>query len=266
MALAPSNKKLFIGGVSWDTTDESFRAYFEQFGELEDSVVMRDQEGKARGFGFVVFRDGAGCDKVLSAGTLSLDGREIEAKRAVPKGETFRGPRQPMGGYGGGGGGGPPPDLRCSKIFIGGVPPDMTSKHLEAYFAKYGNVTDAVVMTHRDTGRPRGFGFVTYEQPRSVDKVMEDGREHVIEGKMVEIKRSIPRGYAPPPSGGLRGRGPPGAWGGREDFGGPAPRWDGPPSRGGGRDGWGYEHSRAAGYPGPDGHAGGYERGGYGRE
>uniref|UniRef100_A0A672KCD8 RRM domain-containing protein n=1 Tax=Sinocyclocheilus grahami TaxID=75366 RepID=A0A672KCD8_SINGR len=49
-------RKLFIGGLSFETTDESLRAHFEQWGTLTDCVVMRDPNTKrSRGFGFVTY-------------------------------------------------------------------------------------------------------------------------------------------------------------------------------------------------------------------
>ncbi|XVF60228.1 hypothetical protein PTKIN_Ptkin08bG0027900 [Pterospermum kingtungense] len=62
------------------------------------------------------------------------------------------------------------------------------------HFGKYGEITDSVIMKDRKTGQPRGFGFVTYAEPSVVDKVIED--THVINGKQVEIKRTIPKGAA----------------------------------------------------------------------
>ncbi|KAG2311675.1 hypothetical protein Bca52824_023232 [Brassica carinata] len=48
--------KLFVGRVSWETTEETFAKYFEKFGKVVDSVIMRDRmTGKPRGFGFVTF-------------------------------------------------------------------------------------------------------------------------------------------------------------------------------------------------------------------
>lgn len=49
---------MFIGGLNWETTDESLRAYFEQFGEITECTVMREnQTGRSRGFGFLTFKD-----------------------------------------------------------------------------------------------------------------------------------------------------------------------------------------------------------------
>ena len=53
--------KLFVGGLSWQTTEEGLRFYFEKFGELVDVALMTDKRtGQPRGFGFVSFKDPAG--------------------------------------------------------------------------------------------------------------------------------------------------------------------------------------------------------------
>ncbi|KAI3828117.1 hypothetical protein L1987_02214 [Smallanthus sonchifolius] len=78
------------------------------------------------------------------------------------------------------------------KIFIGGLAKDTTIDTFVKYFGKYGELTDSVIMKDRQTGRPRGFGFVTYGDPSVVDTVIAE--THVINGKQVEIKRTIPKG------------------------------------------------------------------------
>ena len=49
-----------------------------------------------------------------------------------------------------------------TKIYIGGLPYSTTELELKDEFAQYGNILDAVVITDRETGRSRGFGFVTF--------------------------------------------------------------------------------------------------------
>ncbi|KAL3653148.1 hypothetical protein CASFOL_002829 [Castilleja foliolosa] len=78
------------------------------------------------------------------------------------------------------------------KIFIGGLARDTTLDTFVKYFGKYGEITDSVIMKDRHTGRPRGFGFITYADPFVVDTVIAE--THVINGKQVEIKRTIPKG------------------------------------------------------------------------
>ncbi|GMP53229.1 hypothetical protein CsSME_00018756 [Camellia sinensis var. sinensis] len=78
------------------------------------------------------------------------------------------------------------------KIFIGGLAKDATLDQFTKYFGKYGEITDSVIMKDRHTGRPRGFGFITYADPSVVDTVIAE--THIINDKQVEIKRTIPKG------------------------------------------------------------------------
>ncbi|KAJ8773148.1 hypothetical protein K2173_028325 [Erythroxylum novogranatense] len=78
-------------------------------------------------------------------------------------------------------------DCRCVLL-------DMMLDVFLQHFEKYGEVTDYVIMKDRHTGRPRGFGFITYADPSVVDTVIQD--DHIIGGKQVEIKRTIPKGAA----------------------------------------------------------------------
>ena len=69
--------KLFIGGISWETTEEKLKEYFENYGEVVQTVVMREKfTGRPRGFGFVVFSDPSVLDRVLQD-THTIDGRTV---------------------------------------------------------------------------------------------------------------------------------------------------------------------------------------------
>ena len=58
--------KLFRGGISWETTEEKLKEYFENYGDVVQTVVMRDKTtGRPRGFGFVVFANPSILDRVL---------------------------------------------------------------------------------------------------------------------------------------------------------------------------------------------------------
>lgn len=70
--------KLFIGGLSFENTEESLRNYYEQCGKLSDCVVMRDPASKRlRGFGFVSFSSMAKVDTAMAARPHSIDGRVV---------------------------------------------------------------------------------------------------------------------------------------------------------------------------------------------
>jgi len=94
-------KKLFVGGLSWNTTDDGLRQAFERFGEVTDAKVITDRDtGRSRGFGFVSFSDDQAASTAINEmnGT-DLDGRTIKVNEAEDKG--FR-----SGGGGGRSGGG----------------------------------------------------------------------------------------------------------------------------------------------------------------
>jgi len=96
------SKKLFVGGLSWNTTDDGLRQAFERFGEITEARIITDREtGRSRGFGFVTFTDGqAATGAIAEMDGTELDGRNIKVNEAENK------PREGGGGYRGGGGGG----------------------------------------------------------------------------------------------------------------------------------------------------------------
>lgn len=90
-------KKLFVGGISWSTTDDGLRSAFESFGEVTEAVVVTDREtGRSRGFGFVTFADDSAADAAVeSMDGASLDGRTINVNEAHEKRRGGGGPRGP---------------------------------------------------------------------------------------------------------------------------------------------------------------------------
>lgn len=69
--------KLFIGGISWETDEDSLNEYFRAYGEVVEAVIMRDRvTGRARGFGFVVFADPVVAERVVREKHM-IDGRTV---------------------------------------------------------------------------------------------------------------------------------------------------------------------------------------------
>lgn len=76
-------RKLFVGGLPADITNDEFHLFFSQFGEVLDSVVMFDRETKrSRGFGFVTYVDPAVCDHLLSFGGRPHDEEKVEGSNS----------------------------------------------------------------------------------------------------------------------------------------------------------------------------------------
>lgn len=210
--------KVFVGGVSSSTEDDTLRKHFEKYGAVADAVVMRE-----RGFGFVTFEERQAANDAIDDKHV-IDGQTLSVKEAVGKGKGG-------GGKGGdtrsGGGGAPGSGPATDKVFVGGLPQDCSDAKVRDYFSTYGTIVDAVVMKDRETGRSRGFGFVQYDNTASVDKVIAEYPDHKLEGKWVEVKRSVPRDQmpapAPPPAAPRGDYGQGGGAGAYGAYGGPPP-------------------------------------------
>eukprot|EP00435_Cladocopium_sp_Y103_P042698 s1364_g11.t2 len=80
------------------------------------------------------------------------------------------------------------------KIFVGGLNLNTSVDQLMSSFAAYGQITDAVIMTDKITGKPRGFGFIVFESPDGVAAVLRVNDKHHVNGKWVDVKRATSDG------------------------------------------------------------------------
>jgi RNA recognition motif-containing protein len=98
---------IYVGNLSYDTTDARLNEAFAGFGEVTRATVIKDRDtGRSRGFGFVEIADADQARAAVeSLNGTELDGRAITVNEARPRSESR--PRSGGGGgYGGGGGGG----------------------------------------------------------------------------------------------------------------------------------------------------------------
>ncbi|CAM8976606.1 unnamed protein product [Rhodiola kirilowii] len=96
-AMRCMSSKIFVGGISYGTDDQSLIQAFSSFGEVTEARVATDREtGRSKGFAFITFAEDEAANSALS-----MDGQEIDGRRVGVKIATDRPPR-----YGGGGGGG----------------------------------------------------------------------------------------------------------------------------------------------------------------
>ncbi|KAL6936482.1 uncharacterized protein HGUI_00515 [Hanseniaspora guilliermondii] len=164
--LSSEIKKMFVGGLNWDTTEDDLRDYFSKYGTVENVSIRKDREGKSKGYGFVDFEQSSSVEEVLSTRHI-LDGKVIDPKRAIPKTEQDK----------------------VGKIFVGGLPPEIKPKGFKEFFSQYGNVLDAQLMINKNTGMCRGFGFITYDSPLAIEPLV--AKKFIdYNGRDVEIKRA----------------------------------------------------------------------------
>ncbi|KAF3947957.1 hypothetical protein ACB098_01G262900 [Castanea mollissima] len=237
--------KIFIGGLARETTDAQFVKHFGKYGDIIDSVIMKDRKtGQPRGFGFVTYAEPSVVDKVIEDPHI-INGKQVEIKRTIPKGAIGS------------------KDIRTKKIFVGGIPATVNEDEFRDFFAQFGEVKEHQIMRDHSTSRSRGFGFISFDTEQAVDDLLSRGNRLELAGAQVEIKKAEPKKPNPPPapsrryndsrpafSGGFRDSGY-GGFGGSSFGGG---------SGGGYRSGGPYGGGRSSAYGG----YGGSEFGGYG--
>jgi len=171
-------RKLFIGGVSRkSTTEAGFKEFFEKYGEVENAYLNRVQDGEGhRGFGFVTFKEQSAAEAVMAdAGKLGLDGRNLDAKLALPPSLK------------------PPQGTDTNKLFIGSLPKDgskPTPLELKEHFSAFGEVESTWV------SEEKGFGFVTFKHENGAYKALAQTLTggHLVNGNAkIDIKWSKPK-------------------------------------------------------------------------
>lgn len=159
------------------------------------------------------------------------------------------------------------------KLFVGGLAWATTAETLKQAFEAFGTVTEATVVSDRDTGRSRGFGFIAFENEADGRKALESMEGAVLDGRNIRVSEAVQReagerrprregGFGGGAGGGRSGGGGFGGGGRREGgFGGAAA---GGGSRGGFGGGSGGGFGGGAGRSGGGGGFGGGSRGGFG--
>uniref|UniRef100_A0A8I6G5P1 Heterogeneous nuclear ribonucleoprotein D-like n=1 Tax=Rattus norvegicus TaxID=10116 RepID=A0A8I6G5P1_RAT len=166
-----SGNKMFIGGLSWDTSKKDLTEYLSRFGEVVDCTIKTDPvTGRSRGFGFVLFKDAASVDKVLELKEHKLDGKLIDPKRA----KALKGKEPPK------------------KVFVGGLSPDTSEEQIKEYFGAFGEIENIELPMDTKTNERRGFCFITYTDEEPVKKLLES-RYHQIGSGKCEIKVAQPK-------------------------------------------------------------------------
>ncbi|XP_053945008.1 RNA-binding protein squid isoform X2 [Anastrepha obliqua] len=227
------DRKLFVGGLSWETSERELREHFEAYGEIDSINVKTDpQTGRSRGFAFIVFTNTEAIDKVHAAGEHIINNKKVDPKKAK---------------------------ARHGKIFVGGLTNEISDDEIKTYFSQFGNIVDVELPFDKQKSQRKGFCFITFDSEQVVNELLKTPKQK-ISGKEVDVKRATPK----PDNQMIAMRGGRGGMrGGRGGFGrGGYPQW---PGQGGYAPYGGYAGGYDAGYG--DYYSGGYYNGydyGYG--
>merc|ERR1712226_1317638 len=230
-------RKMFVGGLNRDTTEDTFIEHFGQYGNMVDKVIIKDPQSRvSRGFGFVTYDSSDSVEAVFQARPHVIDGKTLDVKRAMPRDYNTTTAHS-----------------KVTKLFIGGIGPDLCPEDLQEYIVgrhatSIGTVDKIDFLKERDTNKNKGFGFLECSDTDFADRLTISENSFTLKGRTMSLKKAEPK---PEQGGGGNDR-----RGGGEYNAGRSNNYDG-----GFAQSNGYNNGYSTGYPGYGANAGGYASG-----
>lgn len=177
--------KVYVGNLPFNIDSAALADLFQRAGNVEMVEVVYDKiSGRSRGFGFVTMSS----IKEVEAATRQFNGYELEGRQLrvnsgppPSRGESsFRGTSRDGGGGGGG-------RSNVNKLYVGNLAWSVDNLALETLFQEQGNVLEARVIYDRDSGRSKGFGFVTYSSADEVNSAIESLDGLNVDGRNIRV-------------------------------------------------------------------------------
>jgi RNA recognition motif-containing protein len=172
MMTQSAQDRLFVAGISQETTADHLAAYFESFGTVGDCVVVYDRAtGASKGYAFVVCEDQRTRTRILDVKPHIVLDRIVQVTEA-------RGTQTPRGDG--------------TRLFVGGLHTRTYDSRFEspgelfAYFGLFGKVANAYIILDPKTGESRRFGYVEFADARTAKAALE--QPHVLRGRRVTLE------------------------------------------------------------------------------
>ncbi|CAF4557275.1 unnamed protein product [Rotaria socialis] len=208
-------RKLFVGGLTWDTTQEDLREYFSSFGNVLDCSIKHDPStGRSRGFAFLVFDSKDIVERILSQNDHFVKGRRVDPKPAHRRLNAANnqmnnitnnnvssqsslygvGPTSavPYTNMMMGAGASANPYSNNRKVFIGGLDPSFPDTKLREYFSKFGQIDEIDLPYDKEKNERRPFCFISFQTEQAAQEVLRLQR-HTIGDISVDVKRAKPK-------------------------------------------------------------------------
>lgn len=166
----PEDAKLFVGNLPYDVDSEKLAHLFNQAGVVEISEVIFNREtDRSRGFGFVTMSTVEEAEKAVEMfNSYDLSGRLLTVNKAAPRGSQ---PERP----------------RAYRIYVGNLPWQVDDARLEQVFSEHGKVVGARVVCDQETGRSRGFGFVTMSDESELNDAIAALDGQSLDGRAIRV-------------------------------------------------------------------------------
>ncbi|KAL7615447.1 hypothetical protein Lser_V15G07794 [Lactuca serriola] len=169
----PEEAKLFVGNLPYDFDSEKLANLFNSAGvvDIAEVIYNRDTE-QSRGFGFVTMSTVEEAEKAVEKfNGYDLSGRALTVNKAAPRGSQ---PERRVVGT-------------SFKIYVGNLAWQVDSERLEQAFNEHGKVVDARVIYDRESGKSRGFGFITMASESDMNDAIAalDGQN--LDGRAIRV-------------------------------------------------------------------------------
>jgi len=178
--------KLYIGNLPWDFDSYALEQYFGEYECTEIALVSDSTTGRSRGFAFVTVATQDVADRLIEdCDGADMGGRTIKVNVSVakPRGDRpERGTRRresngPEGSW----------QFDGRKVYFGNLSWGMDHLDLQDLCSEFGNVEDSRLITDRETGRSRGFGFVTMASASEADEVVSQLNGQDVDGRVLRV-------------------------------------------------------------------------------
>ncbi|KAH9624606.1 hypothetical protein KSS87_010309, partial [Heliosperma pusillum] len=170
--------KLYVGNLPYDVDSEKLANMFDGAGVVEIAEVIYNREtDRSRGFGFVTMSTVEEADKAVEMfSNYEINGRSLVVNKAAPRGSRPERTERPPREFG--------PSFR---VYIGNLPWDVDNDRLEQLFSEHGKVLSARVVSDRETGRSRGFGFITMASETEMNDAIAALDGQSLDGRAIRV-------------------------------------------------------------------------------
>ncbi|GFZ00774.1 RNA-binding (RRM/RBD/RNP motifs) family protein [Actinidia rufa] len=161
-------RKLCVQNLPWSFTVDDMKTVFGEFGTVADIEIIKQKDGKSRGFAFVTMYSGEEAQAVIDKfNSQELLGRVIRVEFA----KRFRRPPRPPPAS-------PPVRETCHKLYVSNLAWKVRSSHFKEFFASDFNPVSTRVVFDSPSGKSAGYGFVSFSAKEEAESAISalDGK------------------------------------------------------------------------------------------
>ncbi|XP_019871256.2 RNA-binding protein squid-like [Aethina tumida] len=161
-----SLRKIFVGGISQETTEAQLKEYFTEYGSIEAIRLKTDPNtGNSKGFAFIVFTSTEALEAIFAKDEHTINNKKVDVQKAK---------------------------IKEGKLFVGGINADMSEDDIKNHFGQFGKITKAEFPIDKTKNQRKAFCFITFESDSIVNQIAKT-RKQTIKGKEVDVKKAMPQ-------------------------------------------------------------------------